>query len=505
MKSFLLVIYLFLSVFYFNVSSQVKKINFTSKESKGLVINGKKLLILWQDVKFQHKTTKLQCDSAIYERVNNSFIAYNNVEINENDSLNIYGDSVHYFGNEELAFIYGNVMVKSNKISLQTDQLTYNQKLNQISYMDGATVKDIEKGYTIESQEGIYQVSKKNVFFKENVELIHEDYTIKSDTLLYFTENKTSDIKGNAVITTENSHINCDKAWFDNINKNASFKENVIIRDEDQILQADSVFYNEIKETSYAEGNVEIIDDSSKIVIKGMYGIYDRKNDSINVWGYATFSQFSKDDTIQIYADRFLNFLDSNETIFICYNNAVIDGNFIQGDCDSIYYNKSDSLLKCINQPVIWMDNNQIKGDVVEFKAFDGQIYNMDVINEALIITKKDSIHYDQIKGDQIRGFFTNNELKSLDVDMSGKAIYYSVDEKDSSLNEINFISSESMKINIEKNNISSIKFYKIPKGKTEPFEEGAENIYLDEFKIFKKRTYQEKYLEPSEDSLKGN
>jgi len=505
MKSFLLVIHLFLSAFYFNVSSQVKKINFTSQESKGLVVNGKKLLILWKDVKFQHKTTKLHCDSAIYERVNNSFIAYNNVEINENDSLNIYGDSVHYFGNEELAFIYGNVIVKSNKISLQSNQLKYNQKLNQILYMGGARVIDIEKGYTIESQKGIYKVSKKNVIFKENVELIHKDYTIKSDTLIYYTDKKTSDIKGNTEITTENSHINCEKAWFDNINKNASFKENVIIRDEDQVLQADSVFYNEIKETSYAEGNVEIIDDSNKIVIKGMYGIYDRKNDSINVWGYAEFSQFSKDDTIHIYADRFLNFLDSNETIFICYNNAVIDGNFIQGDCDSIYYNKNDSLLKCITQPVIWMDNNQIKGDVVEFKAFDGQIYKMNVINDALIITKKDSIHYDQIKGDQIKGFFTNNELKSLDVDMSGKAIYYTVDEKDSSLNEINFISSESMKINIEKNNISSIKFHKMPKGKTEPFEEGAENIYLEEFKVIKKRTYQEKYLEPSLDSLKGN
>lgn len=505
MKSFLLVIHLFLSAFYFNVSSQVKKINFTSQESKGLVVNGKKLLILWQDVKFQHKTTKLHCDSAIYERVNNSFIAYNNVEINENDSLNIYGDSVHYFGNEELAFIYGNVIVKSNKISLQSNQLKYNQKLNQILYMGGARVIDIEKGYTIESQKGIYKVSKKNVIFKENVELIHKDYTIKSDTLIYYTDKKTSDIKGNTEITTENSHIKCEKAWFDNVNKNASFKENVIIRDEDQVLQADSVFYNEIKETSYAEGNVEIIDDSNKIVIKGMYGIYDRKNDSINVWGYAEFSQFSKDDTIHIYADRFLNFLDSNETIFICYNNAVIDGNFIQGDCDSIYYNKNDSLLKCITQPVIWMDNNQIKGDVVEFKTFDGQIYKMDVINDALIITKKDSIHYDQIKGDQIKGFFTNNELKSLDVDMSGKAIYYTVDEKDSSLNEINFISSESMKINIEKNNISSIKFHKMPKGKTEPFEEGAENIYLEEFKVIKKRTYQEKYLEPSLDSLKGN
>ena len=66
-----------------------------------------------------------------------------------------------------------------------------------------------QKGYTIKSQEGIYKVSKKNVFFKENVELIHKDYTIKSDTLIYYTDKKTSDIKGNTEITTENNHINC--------------------------------------------------------------------------------------------------------------------------------------------------------------------------------------------------------------------------------------------------------------------------------------------------------
>ena len=30
-----------------------------------------------------------------------------------------------------------------------------------------------------------------------------------------------------------------------------------------------------------------------------------------------------------------------------------------------------------------------------------------------MIITKKDSIHYDQIKGNDINGFFDKNELKT--------------------------------------------------------------------------------------------
>ena len=71
----------------------------------------------------------MKCDSAIYERSNNSFIAYKNVEINENDSLKIYGDSIHYYGDIQIAYIYGNVLVKSNRINLKTNSLIYDQNL----------------------------------------------------------------------------------------------------------------------------------------------------------------------------------------------------------------------------------------------------------------------------------------------------------------------------------------------------------------------------------------
>ena len=223
------------------------------------------------------------------------------------------------------------------------------------------------------------------------------------------------------------------------------------------------------------------------------------------VWKNASFSQINKSDTINIYADKFISFLDSIKRIFICYNNAVIDGNLIQGDCDSIFYNKTDSLLKCIDKPVIWMDKNQISGEKLEFKIFEGEIYNMNVTDNSLIITKKDSIHFDQIKGNDINGFFEKNELKILDVNDNGQAIYYTLDESDSLINEINIISCESMRIFIKNNNIEKIKFNKKPNGKTKPLNNEKENLYLENFKVFPKKTYQEKYLEPNGESPKGN
>ena len=183
----------------------------------------------------------------------------------------------------------------------------------------------------------------------------------------------------------------------------------------------------------------------------------------------------------------------------------MISGNIIQGDCDSIYYNKSDSLLKCIKNPVIWMDKNQIIGDKIEFIVFEGNIYQMNIKNNSQIITKRDSIHYDQIKGEEIDGFFENNELKVLDVNVNSEAIYFTQEEGDTLVNEVNFISSESMRINIENNRIENIKFNENPKGRTEPLDGANIGLYLDDFKIIKKRTYSEKYFSAKGDSPNGN
>ena len=40
-----------------------------------------------EKVVFKHHNSIMNCDSASYDRANNSFIAYKNIEINENDSL----------------------------------------------------------------------------------------------------------------------------------------------------------------------------------------------------------------------------------------------------------------------------------------------------------------------------------------------------------------------------------------------------------------------------------
>ena len=495
---------LFLIMTLININySQSTKINFKSNQSRGITINQKSLLILWESVVFTNNKSIMYCDSAKYNRTDNSFIAYRNIRINENDSLELFGDSLHYFGDRQEAFIYGNVELNTNNIHLTAPSLIFNQ-INKIAYYsNGAIINDKKDGYTIKSKKGTLKTNISTIYFKEDVKLDHPDYNINSDTLIYNTNLQNTSIIGKTKINTNNSIINCKKGWFNNNTKKSSLKGDIFIKSKNHTFYSDSIFYNEKSGLFYAEGNVKIIDDSSKIMIQGDFGYHSEIIDSSHIWNNAILTQSDSSDTLIIYADQFIKIMDSINDEIYCFKNVVIDGTQMQGDCDSIYFNETDSIMKCIVQPIIWFDSTQVTGDKIEFKIHESIVYKMDVKNKANTITKKDSIHYDQIKGDEMHGFFKNNKLYRIDVDGNGEVIYFSFDENDSIISEVNEISCEKMNIFLDDKEISNINFIANPSGKTKPVN-SSENYFFENFYIFRKRDYQEKYNEAYGDLLNG-
>ena len=154
MKTINLSLVVFLMIIININYGQTTKINFKSKKSKGITVNQKSLLILWDKVIFTNNKSIMYCDSATYNRSNNSFIAYRNIRINENDSLELFGDSLHYFGDRQEAFIYGNVELNTNDINLTAPSLIFNQKEKIAEYSEGAIINDKKEGYTIKSKKG---------------------------------------------------------------------------------------------------------------------------------------------------------------------------------------------------------------------------------------------------------------------------------------------------------------------------------------------------------------
>ncbi|MBT02755.1 MAG: hypothetical protein CL836_01770 [Crocinitomicaceae bacterium] len=492
---FTILIYVLLPL---TINGQTKKISFSSKHSKGITQKNKSLLILWKKVVFKHHNSIMNCDSASYDRANNSFIAYKNIKINENDSLHLFGDSLHYYGNEQKAYLYGNVKLITNDIVLKSTSLIYDQTYNLAYYYDGGEIKHHSKNYTIKSKIGKFNTNNNTLYFKKNVALKHPDYQIISDTLIYQTDNEKTNIIGKTKIETKSSKIDCSKGWFDNVKQTSSLKGNVCIETNKYQFFADSVFYNEKIGEAFAKGDVKIIDDSSSSIIIGQHGYHNEIKDSVRVWESALMIQYDSIDTMSVYADQFIHVNDSLEIKTLCFNNVVIEGTQLNGDCDSIFINEKDSIMKCITAPIIWVDSNQITGEEIIFKTYKGIVYNMYIESDGMVITKKDSNHFDQIKGEQLKGYFKNNKLHQLNINENGEVIYYTQDEETNQIKESNEVSCEKMNIYVDENKIKQISFMSKPNGVTQPVELlDKEGNFLDGFKIHTKRSYQEKTAVP--------
>jgi hypothetical protein len=91
-----------------------------------------------------------------------------------------------------------------------------------------------------------------------------------------------------------------------------------------------------------------------------------------------------------------------------------------------------------------------------------------------------------------------------MKVKGEGKVIYYTKDDKDSVVTELNDISCEKMNIYLSDNEINKINFMSNPNGITEAVETDDMGRFLDNFYVFPKRTYLEKYNEAKGESIKG-
>lgn len=61
------------------------------------------------------------------------------------------------------------------------------------------------------------------------------------------------------------------------------------------------------------------------------------------------------------------------------------------------------------------------------------------IINQALTVEKKDSIHYNQVSGKEMKAFFIDGDMRLVEVNGNVLVVYYPVEEKDSSLIMMNY------------------------------------------------------------------
>lgn len=451
---------------------------------------GKSFKRLIGNVAFKHGDVLMNCDSA-YLYTDNSMDAFGNVHIRQGDTLNLYGNTLKYFGDTKKADLSGNVKLVDKDITLTTDALSYDMNSNIGQY--NTPGKIINKDNVLTSKRGYYYEKSREFFFKDDVKLVNPEYTMTCDTLKYNTVNRISYFLGPTTIVNKENTITCRSGWFDSEKDISQFSRKARIISKEQIIKGDSIYYDRKKGFGKVIGDIEMIDSTEKITITGNYAEHFEKSGRSFVTGKALMSQIYQNDTLYLHGDTLRSaYTDDSlrvvtekqleakkdtgdrfagyHRILFAYRHVSFYKLDIQGRCDSLVYSMSDSLMRLYRSPVLWTDKNQLTGDTIVIKTGNGKVQDMDIKGSAFIVSQEDSIRFNQISGKKMKGYFTDNKLRKIYVDGNGETVYYAK-EKEKYIG-VNKATSAKLWIYMEENEVKQITFLKNPDGALHPMNE---------------------------------
>jgi len=435
------------------------------------------------DVIFEHQGTLLYCDSA-YLFPDNRLDAYSNVRI-LTDSVIATGKQLNYDGNTRIAKLSGNVVMTDPNSRLTTEYLIYDLENKTASYTTGGKI--ISKTNELVSVFGQYKSTIRTFYFRKNVKLTNPQYVMDSDTLHYSTVTETAYFIGPTTITAKENKIYCENGYYNTKTDKSEFGKNARFESGGQLILADTLRYDRVTGIGKARKNVAIFDTTEEVTLRGDFADYNEKTGGMLITQKAEMERPFGKDTLYLHADTLRSVLDTiidKRTIYAYHRAQFYKADF-QGRCDSLTYAESDTMMRLYKDPIIWNEENQLIADTIFIQLANNKLHILYLIKSGFISSEVDSVHFDQIKGKTITGYFTDNELSRVLVEGNGETIYFAEDQ-DSSYIGVNKAVCSRMLIHFDSSAIKSIVFYTQPEATLFPLKDlNEEAMKLKGFQWF--------------------
>jgi lipopolysaccharide export system protein LptA len=469
-KNKLLVITFFIAALH--VSAQERKmvniLNAASLEANEKVVaNAQRLL---GDVQIQHKNILMWCDSAYSYNGTNRVDAFGRVHIKQDDTLHLYANRVYYDGDVSFARAWGNVELINKSTTIYTDTLDYDLNDN-ISYYDDKG-KIVDSTTTITSQIGKYFINDDMLYLYRDVVVVDKDFTMNSDTVSYNTTTGRININGPTTIRDTASTLYAENGWYDSKTGDAELIKNPIISNDKQQIRAGYIKYDKATKSGKALKNVWITDVENSSIISGNVAEYSDLDETAMVTDSAVYMNYNEKDTLFLHADTLRTIPDTipDEKIVFAYRKVRFFRTDIQGICDSMVYFTRDSVIQLHYSPVLWSDIHQLSADLVEMQQFENAPDELRLTRNSFIISKQDSVMFDQIKGKEMIGYVINNELSRINVNGNGQTLYYAREKEE--IIGLNRAESSKISIRFKEGKINTISFLSKPEGELKPLQE---------------------------------
>lgn len=434
------------------------------------------------NVSFKHNDAYLYCDSAYLYSQTNMLEAFDNVRIEQGDSVFIYGDYLIYDGNISLAKMRDNVRMENRDVTLFTDSLNYDRNTNIGYYLEGGMIVDSLNELT--SVYGQYSTITKLAYFKQDVKLVNPQFILTSDTLKYSTESKIATILGPSIIESDSGTIHSSLGWYNTItDQSMLYKRSMVVnKEKTQTLTADSLFHDRATGFSEAFGNMILNDTAKKLILTGHYGYTDQIRNYSFATDSAQFIEYSQIDSLFLHADTLKMQAFGKEREMKAYHHVRIFRNDMQGVCDSLQFKTKDSTLRMSQEPILWSAGRQITGDTIVMYFNDSTIDRAHVINYAFSIEKVDTSYFNQLKGRDMKVYFEGKEPRFIEVSGNVETIFFPR-EDDGSYIGLNKTESSFFSIRLKNKQPEKTVFWPATKGETLPLPDlTPEKKFLKDF-----------------------
>lgn len=447
-----------------------------ANQMRNLRVEGREIRRLLGDVIIRHEDVTMKCDSAYEYMGTNRFDAFGRVVVIQN-TITLYGDTLRYDGNTKKGRVRGKVVrLVDEDATLITRFIDFDTNQNTAVFYNGGIITTSDSRFS--SKRGTYFSNQKKFAFAGDVRFLDPDILLNTDSLEYFSNEELFKFYGPTRIYNEDNYLYSERGWYNKTESKSEFFVNAYIDNATQRVFGNRIFYDRTIGFAEIVGNGCIIDTSRNFTIYGNLIKYFEETEVAEVMDNPLAIYFTEEgDSLFLRADllKGISIKDSIHSDSTLYRllkgigNVRFYRNDLQGVADSMVFHSVDSILHMYNEPIIWNEDNQLTANNISILFKNENIHRMFFNGSAFITSQEDDTRFNQIKGREMIGYFTQSKLTRLDVNGNGETVYFGRDQGVISM--VNKAESSRLTISISDNKVTNIMFREKPSATLFPIE----------------------------------
>ncbi len=212
------------------------------------------------NARFEHNSTMLLCDTALWNVNQNVINAFGHVRIIQNNTV-LSSDCLDYLIDQNLAQFRGTLvqLQDKDKNTLRTRDLDYNTKDSVAVFRNGGALRD-KDGQVIESWQGTYDSKITTFSFERNVNMYTDSVFVKTGSLTYNTSTGIAVFGTGTNAWRDANMLSSEAGTYDRGAEVFTFTDNVHLLTSAQEAWSDTLVYYRTPNNVEMFGHVELLD-----------------------------------------------------------------------------------------------------------------------------------------------------------------------------------------------------------------------------------------------------